>query len=102
MSCFNFNDNTGYYTYSRVPRETIIPSNVTIILFSFLIHLVKLIISLTYSLLSGKMFGIHASYIIAEVEFYEGEDPDEPAENEQQQQEQEGVLINHLTLRLKP
>lgn len=38
---------------------------------------------------SGKMFGIHANYIIAEVEFFEGEDPEEPQDDEKQQEEQE-------------
>lgn len=37
----------------------------------------------------GKMFGIHANYIIAEVEFFEGEDPEEPQDDEKQQEEQE-------------
>ena len=35
------------------------------------------------------MFGIHANYIIAEVEFFEGEDPEEPQDDERQQEEQE-------------
>jgi len=37
---------------------------------------------------SGKMFGIHANYIIAEVEFFEGEDPEEPQDDEKQQEEE--------------
>lgn len=37
----------------------------------------------------GKIFGIHASYIIAEVEFFEGEDPEETSEDDKQQEQTE-------------
>lgn len=35
------------------------------------------------------MFGIHANYLIAEVEFFEGEDPEEPLDDEQHLEQQE-------------
>lgn len=35
------------------------------------------------------MFGNHANYIIAKVEFFEGEDSEEPQVDENQQEEQE-------------
>lgn len=38
---------------------------------------------------SGKIFGIHANYVIAEVEFFEGEDPEEPQDDDRQQEQQE-------------
>lgn len=41
----------------------------------------------------GKIFGIHANYIIAEVEFFEGEDPEEPLDDERQQEQQEVNLL---------
>lgn len=41
----------------------------------------------------GKIFGIHANYIIAEVEFFEGEDPEEPLDDERQQEQQEVHLL---------
>lgn len=37
----------------------------------------------------GKIFGIHANYIIAEVEFFEGEDPEEQLDGENQQDKEE-------------
>lgn len=37
----------------------------------------------------GKIFGIHANYLIAEVEFFEGEDPEEPLDDEQHLEQQE-------------
>ena len=43
----------------------------------------------TVFFLSGKIFGIHANYIIAEVEFFEGEDPEEALDDEKQQEQQE-------------
>lgn len=40
----------------------------------------------------GKIFGIHANYFIAEVEFFEGEDPEEPSDdNKEQEQQQDQV-----------
>ena len=40
----------------------------------------------------GKIFGIHANYFIAEVEFFEGEDSEEPSDdNNQQEQQQDQV-----------
>ena len=57
----------------------------------------------------GKIFGIHANYFIAEVEFFEGEDPEELSDdNKQQEQQQDQVrkknlfsrptLINHFVI----
>lgn len=40
-------------------------------------------------ILTGKIFGIHANYLIAEVEFFEGEDPEEPLDDEQHLEQQE-------------
>lgn len=45
-------------------------------------------LKILYSL-SGKIFGIHANYIIAEVEFFEGEDPEEQLDGENQQDKEE-------------
>ncbi|KAL9952056.1 hypothetical protein ACROYT_G039256 [Oculina patagonica] len=39
----------------------------------------------------GKIFGIHANYVIAEVEFFEGEDPEEPQDDDRQQEQQENI-----------
>lgn len=40
-------------------------------------------------ILTGKIFGIHANYLITEVEFFEGEDPEEPLDDEQHLEQQE-------------
>ncbi|XP_015751220.1 PREDICTED: radial spoke head protein 4 homolog A-like [Acropora digitifera] len=37
----------------------------------------------------GKIFGIHANYFIAEVEFFEGEDPEELSDDNKQQEQQQ-------------
>lgn len=39
------------------------------------------------------MLGIHRNYIIAEVEFFEGEDPEEPLDDDQQQEQPEVCQI---------
>ena len=46
-----------------------------------------------YFCLPGKIFGIHANYIIAEVEFFEGEDPEELLHDDQQQEQSEVCQI---------
>ena len=51
--------------------------------------MIAFIFACIYYLLSGKMFGIHGNYIIAEVEFFEGEDPEEPLDDDQQQEQPE-------------
>lgn len=44
------------------------------------------------------MFGIHGNYLIAEVEFFEGEDPEEPLDDGNQQEQQEVHLLALTTL----